>query len=91
MTMLSKFIAMVAIPGGLILSAGAAHASTYSPTISGAPIAFTGGFSVSFLGAIALTALVPVANIGLLWWQDWRDRRRRGPIDARSQQHHRSS
>lgn len=56
--------------------------------LSGTPIAFTGPFHCSFLGAMALTALVPIANIGLLWWQDRKERRKYGAIDEPSRQHH---
>jgi len=55
MSMLSKSIAMVAVPAGLILSAASAHALTYSPTISGTPASLTGAFSDSFSGATHLT------------------------------------
>ncbi|HLZ83302.1 MAG TPA: FxDxF family PEP-CTERM protein [Caulobacteraceae bacterium] len=55
MSMLSKSIAMIAVPTGLMLSAASAHALTYSPTISGTPISFTGAFSRSFSGAKSLT------------------------------------
>ena len=74
MSMLSKSVAIIAAPVGLMLSAASAHE----------PTTFTlsrlGGLGASFSALMALAALVViVANIGLLRWQEWRDGRKRGP------------
>jgi hypothetical protein len=88
MSMLSKCIAIIAVSVGLMLSAASAHASTHTPTISRTPSSDTTTFTLSRLGdlsgsfyaSMALAALVVfVANIGLLWWQERRDGRKRGP------------
>jgi hypothetical protein len=88
MSMLSKCVAIIAVPVGLMLSAASAQALTHTPTISRAPssdkITFTlsrlGDLSGSFYALMALAALVVVAaNFGLLWWQERRDGRKRGP------------
>ena len=87
MSMLSKSIAIVAAPVGLMLSAASAHASFLGAkqlTPSSETIAFNlcklGGLGATFSASMALAALVVVvANLGLLWWQERRDGRKRGP------------